>query len=177
MEKDVRLVLVAEINTFAGRVPYGEWKRWSWEMVRDGGLGEAGPFCRWTRPGTDSAGKLCCASLSDKYRGTSPANENARQSVLGGAGLWARATPLPTSRVFEGGAFPLRESQHKPHHNISKTGNFWGFAPRTRSQSRGGLRDFLPQGIQGCNATRFMMELPSHKGSSDASRRDLGINW
>lgn len=45
LEKDVRFVLVAEINIFAGRVPYGEQKkRWSWEMDRDGGLGGGRTF-------------------------------------------------------------------------------------------------------------------------------------
>ncbi|KAL2114612.1 hypothetical protein VUR80DRAFT_4595 [Thermomyces stellatus] len=95
--------------------------------------------------------ELCTASLSDKYRGTSPANA---KSVSGGGACWA-APRQP--RFWQWGGLFLRESPHKPHHNISQRGNFWGFAPRTNSQSRvadaisfprdsGMRRDALPDG-------------------------------
>lgn len=137
--KDVRLVLVAKINTFAGRVPYGVRKKdgvGKWFAMEV--WGEAGPFCRWTRPGTDSAVEaLLRGAWEINTQVPRPANENARQSVLGGGRVLGKGHPRRQPAAFsDGGAFLLRESQHKPHHNISQRGNFWGFAPRTRSQSR-----------------------------------------
>lgn len=113
-------------------------------------------------------GSFAARSLGGKYRGTCDPQIKTHVNQFWGRRVLGKGhPPPPTSRVFErGGAFPLRESQHKPHHNISQSGNFWGFGPRTRSHGRGGLRDFpFPRGPGYCDATRFMMELPSHRGT------------